>query len=180
MKFTSNHPTKFHSWVIPFVMGFMQTQMVTIIELVNLINICANNNIMDIVMNYVALAVVADFDDYIFEAVKRGDNYPELLEYKGLQWDVTTSSQCTHEEDYEKRLTFNERKLGNKIARIVYCICRLIYISVYFYFFEFLTLILIFTFPITYASYYQEDQCPPPIYTVPYDPAVNNVAPVSL
>ena len=54
--------------------------MVTIIELVNLINICAQNNIMDIVMNYVALAVVAEFDDYIFEALKRGDNMPGLLE----------------------------------------------------------------------------------------------------
>jgi len=73
MKFTNNHPEQFHNWWIPFILGFMQTQMVTIIELVNLINICANNNIMDIVMNYVALAVVADFDDYIFEAVSRGD-----------------------------------------------------------------------------------------------------------
>lgn len=71
----------------------MQTTMVTIIELVNLINICANNNIMDIVMNYVALAVVADFDDYIFEAVSRGDNYSNLLEEEEmLEIEVTTSN----------------------------------------------------------------------------------------
>mmetsp|Transcript_31940 Transcript_31940/g.43214 ORF Transcript_31940/g.43214 Transcript_31940/m.43214 type:complete len:151 (+) Transcript_31940:1367-1819(+) len=93
MKFTNNHPEQFQNWWIPFILGFMQSQMVTIIEVVNLINICANNNIMDIVMNYVALAVVADFDDYIFEAVSRGDKYPELLENEEcLKIEHTTSS----------------------------------------------------------------------------------------
>lgn len=31
-------------------------------------------------MNYVALAVVAEFDDYIFEAIKRGDKMAKLYE----------------------------------------------------------------------------------------------------
>lgn len=66
MKFANNHHEVFCNWWIPFFLGFLQAQMVALIELVNLINICAQNNIMDVVMNYVALAVVADFDDFIF------------------------------------------------------------------------------------------------------------------
>lgn len=79
MKFANNHHEVFSNWWIPFFLGFLQAQMVALIELVNLINICAQNNIMDVVMNYVALAVVADFDDFIFQAVKRGDKMPGLI-----------------------------------------------------------------------------------------------------
>jgi len=80
MKYTNNHPHKFSNWVVPFGLGFLQTSMVGLIELVNLVYICANRSIMNIVMNYVALAVVADFDDYIFEAIKRGNKIVSLFE----------------------------------------------------------------------------------------------------
>ena len=53
-------------WVYPFLFGFMQASMVFIIELVNLVNISAQVEIMDTIMNYVALAVVAEFDDVFF------------------------------------------------------------------------------------------------------------------
>jgi hypothetical protein len=130
---------------------------------------------MDIVMNYVALAVVADFDDYIYEAVSRGDNYPELLENEEvLKIEHTSSSQCRHEEDIDKMCRFKDRTIGGKVARLVYLVCRLIYITVYFYFFEFLTLVLIFTFPITFASLRQESEeqgnCGEPIYPSYYQP----------
>ena len=63
MKYVNNHPERFQSWLVPFVLGFMQSSMIVLIEVVNLVNICAQIEVMDIVMNYVALAVVADFDD---------------------------------------------------------------------------------------------------------------------
>lgn len=150
MKYSNNHSSKFTQWYIPFMLGLLQAQMVTIIELVNLINICAQNNIMDIVMNYVALAVVAEFDDYIFEAVKRGDKMPELLEKDMLEIEVTTSSSVRHEEDVMIRCDFKNRSIGSKIARVLYRFCRLLYITVYFYFFEFVTLGLIFVYPVIY------------------------------
>lgn len=68
MKYVNNHPEKFQSWTIPFVLGFMQSSMIVLIEVVNLINICAQIAVMDIVMNYVALAVIADFDDFFVMA----------------------------------------------------------------------------------------------------------------
>ena len=64
-------------WVYPFLFGFMQASMVFIIELVNLVNISAQVEIMDTIMNYVALAVVAEFDDVFFTALSRGDKMTE-------------------------------------------------------------------------------------------------------
>jgi len=47
--------------------------MVLAIETVNLINICAYQQVIDIVGGYVALAVVADFDDFVCSAIARND-----------------------------------------------------------------------------------------------------------
>jgi len=63
--------------------------------------------------------------------------------------ELTTSSQCTHEEDFEKVIHFDKRTFGNKVARIVYKVFRVFYIMIYFYFFEFITIALIFIFPVT-------------------------------
>lgn len=71
MKYVNNHPGNFYSWTVPFILGFMQASMIGLLEVVNLINICAQTDVMDIVMNYVAMAVVADFDDLFYEATKR-------------------------------------------------------------------------------------------------------------
>eukprot|EP00352_Strombidinopsis_acuminata_P008093 CAMPEP_0176363014 /NCGR_PEP_ID=MMETSP0126-20121128/18819_1 /TAXON_ID=141414 ORGANISM="Strombidinopsis acuminatum, Strain SPMC142" /NCGR_SAMPLE_ID=MMETSP0126 /ASSEMBLY_ACC=CAM_ASM_000229 /LENGTH=134 /DNA_ID=CAMNT_0017719137 /DNA_START=1548 /DNA_END=1952 /DNA_ORIENTATION=+ len=124
--------------------------MVFLIEFVNLVNICANTTIINIVMNYVALAVVAEFDDYIYSAIKRGDKMATLMEKDLLQIEVTTTSQLIIEE---KCLSpFSKRTIGNKIARCIYLIWRLLYVMIYFYFFEFITLVLISIFPIIYRD----------------------------
>jgi len=130
--------------------------MVALIELVNLINICAQSNIMDVVMNYVALAVIADFDDFIFQAVKRGDKVPSLISDEILQTLHTTSSRCVHEEDTDLQCKFKDRSLLNAIGRIHYKICRLCYVSLYFYFYEFIVLYLILIYPIKYADYLED------------------------
>lgn len=100
MKYTNNHPEKFKSWIIPFGLGLMQSSMILLIELVNLINICAQENIMDAVMNYVALAVIADFDDIFVMATQRNGVIMSLLENSDLLIiERTTSSQCLHKKD---------------------------------------------------------------------------------
>ena len=38
--------------------------MVGFVELVNIIVLCANNSVMDILMNFLALIVIRDLDDY--------------------------------------------------------------------------------------------------------------------
>jgi len=88
MKYANNHPDKFADgkWWIPFAAGLMQTTMVFAIETVNLINICAQVTIIEIVSNYVVFAVVADFDDLICNAITRNDKISKLFDENILKF----------------------------------------------------------------------------------------------
>ena len=48
----------------------MQTSMVMFVELVNFLALITNETVLDIVMNFLALVVIADFDDFFYESVE--------------------------------------------------------------------------------------------------------------
>ena len=48
----------------------MQAFIVLSVELVNLVVLNTNPTIMDILMNFLALVIISDFDDYFFLTVK--------------------------------------------------------------------------------------------------------------
>ena len=48
------------------------------VELVNLAVLNTNNTIMDILMNFLALVIISDFDDYFFQTVV-SDNMAKLV-----------------------------------------------------------------------------------------------------
>ena len=48
-----------------------QTFVVIFVELVNLVMLITNDNIKDIIMNFIALAIIADFDDFFFTTVDK-------------------------------------------------------------------------------------------------------------
>jgi len=56
----------------------MQALMVVTIEIINLFNICTLATTTEIVCNYVALAIVADFDDFVFKAITSNDAISKL------------------------------------------------------------------------------------------------------
>ena len=64
MKYALNHMWKFRSWKWAYFIGLMQLVMVVFVEVVNIIVLCANKTIMDILMNFLALVVIRDLDDY--------------------------------------------------------------------------------------------------------------------
>ena len=66
MKYSLNHPWKFSSWTSAFSVGWMQLIIVFSVEFVNLAILNTNNTIMDILMNFLALVIISDFDDYFF------------------------------------------------------------------------------------------------------------------
>lgn len=70
MKYAVNHPWKFEDYRVAFFSGFMQTNVVIIVELVNFIALITNETVLDIVMNFLALVVIADFDDFFFSATE--------------------------------------------------------------------------------------------------------------
>ena len=70
MKYAVNHPWKFEDYRVAYFSGFMQTNVVIIVELVNFVALITNETVLDIVMNFLALVVIADFDDFFFSATE--------------------------------------------------------------------------------------------------------------
>ena len=112
MKYAVNHPWKFEyngGMALAWLSGFLQASMVMVVEATNYIALVTNQTHIEIVMNFLALAVIADFDDFFYGALF--DN-----EYKTV---------ITNQKVYEKFLvqqtttSFNARWLikGNRIER---------------------------------------------------------------
>lgn len=74
MKFALNHDYRFTDYKIAFLAGFLQSLILFIIEMVNIACILTANSILDVVMNFMALAIIADFDDVFYTALGEDDN----------------------------------------------------------------------------------------------------------
>jgi len=70
MKYVSMHYDDFQYPAFAFMFAFMQFSAVCIVEVVNIINLININGIDEIIMNYVALGVICEFDDYFLEIYK--------------------------------------------------------------------------------------------------------------
>ena len=73
MKYAVNHDWKFKNYGIAWLCGFFQAFNVILVELVNFAALLTNGTILDIIMNFLALVVIADFDEYFYSAVKDDD-----------------------------------------------------------------------------------------------------------
>lgn len=78
MKYALNHPWKFRDWRAAYSIGLSQTIVVMSVEAVNLLILQTNGTIMDIIMNFLALVVIAEFDDYFFIPVAN-EPYAKLI-----------------------------------------------------------------------------------------------------
>ena len=101
MKFALNHPWKFESYMGAFFVGFMQAMVVISNELVNLAVLNTNNTIMDILMNFLALVIISDFDDYFFVTVL-SDPMAMLIKDGELEIDERTGDNKILLEDLLK------------------------------------------------------------------------------
>ena len=98
MKYAVNHPWKFDDnggMFLAWLSGFLQASMILVVESVNYVALITNTTHIDVVMNFLALAVIADFDDFFYGAlfdneykkvITDGDTYGEFL-----QQQTTTS-----------------------------------------------------------------------------------------
>ena len=72
MKYAVNHPWKFEhngGMALAWLSGFLQASMVMAVESANYIALITNQTHIEIVMNFLALAVIADFDDFFYGAL---------------------------------------------------------------------------------------------------------------
>ena len=65
-KFALNHSYLFQSSETAAIIGFLQSTIVLFVEIVNIEIILTSLTPTDIVYNFIALAVIAEFDDFVF------------------------------------------------------------------------------------------------------------------
>ena len=64
MKFAMNHSWRFRNWRWAYFIGFAQMLMVISVETVNVIILCSNDTVMSIIMDFLALVIISDFDNF--------------------------------------------------------------------------------------------------------------------
>ena len=69
MKFAANQKTIFNSAMAAFMCGFFQASAIVMIELLNILVILQSERIQDVVMNFIQLAILAEFDNFIYGAL---------------------------------------------------------------------------------------------------------------
>jgi hypothetical protein len=129
--------------------------------LVNIEIILTSLDPINLVYNFIALAIIAEFDDFVFSALR---NEPmklllkETITNQILVISHTSSISCRDDElstveddegEFRRlRVSYKERSCGNKCAYMQYKCFRTFYLSVYFYFMPFTTIMLSCAIPI--------------------------------
>lgn len=148
MKFAVNHPYKFNSPTLAFLTGALQFISILSIEVASIGVICAAIDTIDMIFNFIALAILADFGVYVFSSMKN-ESFQEMIEEEFCK-DVlvikhTTSKKCLADELCESerdeegefralKKTFESRTCGNKVMYLIYKVMRSIYLSCIYYF----------------------------------------------
>ena len=70
MKFALNHRYVFKSWLSAWTVGFLQTVIVILVEVVNIEIILTSTDPLNIVYNFISIAIIAEFDDFVFSALR--------------------------------------------------------------------------------------------------------------
>lgn len=66
MKFANNHWWKFDNWFSAYMVGFTQMSNVVLVEIANISLMTTNVTILDVIMNFLAIVVLTEFDNFFF------------------------------------------------------------------------------------------------------------------
>jgi len=101
MKYAVNHPYKFEHFSVAWMSGFLQCMSCLSVEIANIGVICGANDTISIVFNFIALAIIAEFDNYVFNSMKN-ESFRELCskEFTSRVLIVchTSSKKCSNEQ----------------------------------------------------------------------------------
>ena len=66
MKYSVNHRWKFIDYKIAYLSGLLQASMVLFVETINFLALLTNTEVIGIVMDFLALVIIAEFDDFFY------------------------------------------------------------------------------------------------------------------
>ena len=161
MKYTMNHSYMFSSPSVAFTMGLMNAVVSSLTEIVNIGIILTAEDPFNIVMNFVSITIVAQFDNFVYDSM-RNEVCKKLIEFKLAEKVLiihhTTSKRCGWDEladNYDEegnrrklRINFIERGCGNKFGYCIYKVFRIWAIGFYFYFMPFAAVMLSILLPL--------------------------------
>jgi hypothetical protein len=79
MKFALNHSYRFDSPFLAFTAGFLQALSSVAIEVINFIVILTSDSYLNVVMNFMALAIISEFDNAFYSATGQ-DAIKDIIE----------------------------------------------------------------------------------------------------
>ena len=98
-------------------------------ETINILAICYLENTKEVIMNFIALGVIAEIDNYYLSALPPSELKKRLED----PFEIKILS---------RELKFVDRDLKTKIVRCIYKFFRVFEVSFYYYFTPFIVLIL--------------------------------------
>jgi len=113
MKYAVNHPYNFDNWAIACVTGMCQMGTVLLVESANFVVIQSSSSVLDVVMNFLALGVIAEFDDIFFKISMKGMVKQLIVEEARIfKIERTSSKPCL---DFSRKTTsfWKERSFCN-------------------------------------------------------------------
>ena len=164
-KFVCNHPYLFESPGAAYRAGMLMNMVTLSIELSNMLVVLMSGDTLSIIGNFVALVIIAEFDNYVFASMQ-ADSFMALLEEdftsKIFVVRHTTSVKCQPSEltdviDEEGnrrplRVRWASRTCGNKCMYLIYKIQRLYFVSINFYFIPLWGMILACVIPVYFQN----------------------------
>ena len=101
MKFAINHPWKFDKVGFAFLAGFCQATTIMVVTFLNYFTIIDATTVIDIVMNFLALAVIAELDDMFFAVHGSKEIGVEMVKNEDGQYDELYTIETTTSDDAE-------------------------------------------------------------------------------
>lgn len=139
MKFLANHnnlepgqnpeSTYFLQTFAPFIVALMQYSGAVFTEIINIIAICSLENTKEVIMNFIALGVISEIDNYYLTALPPSELKSRLRQPFPILY---RSSE----------INFWKRNLSTKIIRCYYKLLRAVEVSFQYYFTPFVVVIL--------------------------------------
>ena len=111
MKFAINHSYKFKpgsGFIVGFLSGFMQASMIMCVEIVNILSILSYQDTMNVVIIFLALAIVADFDSFFYEALGENRDKDLIVNENGKYDELLFTIRRTSSNSAKARIEENK------------------------------------------------------------------------
>lgn len=151
-------------------MGFLQATITVGVETVNVMIILQSQTTQDIVFNFIAVAIISDFDNFVYNSL-RNEPLKQLVnpdtaetflkvsfttspQAKSFKYGGAASDQVDANGDpmCQKIEFWRNRSCTNKLLRLIYKCERIFFVAFYFYFYPAIAVMCIFALPMVFRS----------------------------